>query len=415
MGEVLRITVGLAMVLGTLVFIGWVMARMLKRAEDPGKLLFKWILSAVLTLGMGSLLVCAPALVPVAAVVYAIPMAIMWAPHVGAALASPITAAFDGGTAPPDPAPLYSPAHAKRKRGQVHEALYHIQEQLEKFPNDYMGQMLIAEIQATDLKDVDAAAMTIQRLSLQPDHAPAEIAAALTQLADWQLKLAADVDGARQSFEKIIELYPDTSQAYAVQQRLAHLPTPGQAIERAAPRTIALPKGEDRLGLRPDASGHLVKIEDPAAEAEALTRQLEAHPLDFEARERLAQLYASHYRRMDLAADQIEQLLSLPHLSAAQVGRWLHLLADLHIQHANDSAGAERALVRLIELYPDHAVAEQARRRLDHLTLELKRNEESRVFRLGSYDRNLGLKRPWDSSLTKPDQPGSPPPDSPAP
>src|SRR5207244_2627858 len=120
-----------------------------------------------------------------------------------------ITGLFDGGSLAPEPRPLYSVAQSRQKQGKYLEAVAEIRKQLERFPTDLEGHLLLAQIQAEDLKDMPAAEITIQRLCAQPGHAPKNIAFALYSLADWYLAIGHDQDRARLAFEQIVGSYPD--------------------------------------------------------------------------------------------------------------------------------------------------------------------------------------------------------------
>jgi hypothetical protein len=137
----------------------------------------------------------------------------MWTPNLASWLARPLTGIFDGGDIPPEPEPQYSVAQARRKRGHYQEALREARAQLERFPHDFTGQMLVAEIQAADLLDLQGAEATVHRLCHQKGHAPKNIAYAWSTLADWHLKYAQDVDSARVSLEQIQVMLPDTEES----------------------------------------------------------------------------------------------------------------------------------------------------------------------------------------------------------
>jgi outer membrane protein assembly factor BamD (BamD/ComL family) len=132
---------------------------------------------------------------------------------------------------------------------------------------------------------------------------------------------------------------------------------------------------------------------DPASVAAGYVKHLEQHPLDTEAREKLAMLYADHYQRLDLAADQMEQLITHPSQPARNVARWLNLLADLQIRHSADYETVRQTVQRIIDLYPGSAAAQTARNRLDVLKLELRGKQRSQDVKLGSYEQDIGLKR----------------------
>ena len=95
---------------------------------------------------------------------------------------------------------------------------------------------------------------------------------------------------------------------------------------------------------------------------------------------------------MDLATDEVELLIAAPGATPKEIARWLNLLVDFHLRVDQDRAGAEAALQRVIQMFPNSAVAGLAESRLAHLDGELRRNEKSQVLKLGSYEDNLGLK-----------------------
>src|SRR5258705_4500593 len=119
--------IGLLMILTVLATVIWLIARSIKRAEDPAKLLFKWILTVIFT---GALLWFAAILgfteagawiVPPTCAVYGIAMAFIWAPSIGAIVAKPLTAMLDGGDTELEPQPLHSIAISRRKLGKNHK------------------------------------------------------------------------------------------------------------------------------------------------------------------------------------------------------------------------------------------------------------------------------------------------------
>ncbi len=104
-------------------------------------------------------------------------------------------------------------------------------------------------------------------------------------------------------------------------------------------------------------------------------------------------IYAGHYHRLDLAVDQLEQLVQQPNQPAKQVVHWLNLMADLQVQEGADMEQVRQTLQRIRDLYPGIAAAETARRRMDTLKLELKAKEKRQGVQLGAYEQNLGLKK----------------------
>ena len=397
MPRVLSIAVGLLTILGALALLGWLMARSLKRSDDPTKLVVKWIATflvggaLVVVLGGWGPSVGSAIVMPITCVLFGIILTFIWAPSIGTMLSRPLTSMFDGGFEEAEPEPLYSIAQAKRKKGQFREAIWEIQQQLEKFPQDCTGQMLMAEIQAENLNDLQGAAVTIARLCQQTGHPPFVVADALNRLADWHLKFEQNPTSARQVLEQVVALLPDTQWAYAAHQRLAHLGGADMLITAHDRRPLTLAHTDQEVGLHkgqapppPEAS--------PVNEAEKLVTHLEEFPLDNDAREQLAIIYARHYERLDLAAAELEQLLDQANAPAKMIVHWLNLLTDLHLQIANDEESARQTLQRINDLFPTQAAAELARSRQAHLKMEMKKSEATRIVKLGTYEQDAGLK-----------------------
>jgi len=170
------------------------------------------------------------------------------------------------------------------------------------------------------------------------------------------------------------------------------LTTPEMLAEKSEPRRIELGQYQQNLGLLDRSSVVKPPAEDPAAVASDLVKHLEQHPQDSEARETLAAIYVEHYQRLDLAAEQFEQLLAQPNLPARQAVHLLNTFADLQIKHAGDVTAASQVLQRIVDLFPRSAAAENAKKRMAYLQLELRSKKESKVLKLGSYEQNIGLK-----------------------
>lgn len=319
--------------------------------------------------------------------------AIIWRKDIAMIVARPFGNLYDGGDEEPDPQAFYSSAEAKRKRGNYNEAIADIRKQLAKFPTDFTGQMLLAEIQAENLNDLSTAGITIQRLLSQPKHAPRNIAYALNTLADWHLKFSADPDPAREALQQIVTFLPDSEFALMAEQRIGHLASREQLLATHDRPRVALPAGVQNIGLL-QSSAHLApKAVDQAARAQDLTEHLKTHPQDTDAREQLAIIYADHYLRLDLAVEQLSLLINQENQPAARVIRWLNLLGDLQIRHGCQYDVVYQTLSQIIERYPNHAAADIARNRLDLLRLELKSKTAPRSIKLGTYEQNIGLKQ----------------------
>lgn len=319
--------------------------------------------------------------------------AIIWRKDIAMIVANPIGSLYDGGTEEAPPQAFYSGAEAKRKRGYYAEAIAIIRKELDKFPTDFTGQMLLAEIQAENLNDLPAAALIIQRICQQPKHAPRNIAYALNTMADWQLKYSQDPDAAREALQQVITLLPDSELALLAEQRIGHLATRAQLTAAHDRPRIPVPHGVQNVGLL-QSSAHLAPPPpDQPLRAEELVKHLQEHPQDTDAREQLAIIYADHYQRLDLAADQLSQLINQPNQPARNVIRWLNLLADLQVRHGCQYDSVAQTLAQIIERFPDHGAADLARNRLDLLRLELKAKTASPSVKLGTYEQNIGLKQ----------------------
>lgn len=376
MPHILTITILVLCGAGLIVWIGSTTLPAMKAQEHGFRLLARWLVTIGGVLfffkSCRSNATVSPFSFLFDALFLAVAVMFMWGRNIAGFFAGFITSAFDGGGEELKPEPLYSIAEAKRKQGKIHEAMWAIQEQLEKFPGDFRGQMLLAEIQAENANDLAGADSTIHRLCAQK-HPPQRIAGALTALADWHLRFNQDVDAARATFQEIIDRFPETDMAQQAENRIAHLSDTATLLEGREPRTI-------RLAVMGDTGPPKARPEeevDAMAEAERLTRHLTEFPYDTEAREELAKLYADRFGKLELAAEQIEHLVALPNQSPRHIARWLNLLADLQVRCTGDTALAGVSIQRIVDRFPDSAVAEAARQRLQTLVLEKKRYEQT--------------------------------------
>jgi hypothetical protein len=388
-------------VLGTAcsaVIIGWALWRWLKGSNDRFLLITRWVLTVVAILGIAAAgrLAGSGGLASVFAVFYALlcglALAFIWGlPFVGW-VGGLFGSLYDGGNVEPEKLPQYSVFHAKRTKGRYLEALGAVRDELEKFPTDFEGHMLLAQLQAEQLDDLPGAELTIARLVAQPGHLPVNVSYALNQLADWHLKIAKDRDAAQRSLEQIAQLLPNTEQSLQAAQRIGRLAGTEALLKSESAHTVVLKKGVENIGLMADSSRLKPAEVDLNELAADYVNHLRQHPLDAEVREKLAMIYANHYQRLDMALDQLEQLVQQPNSPAKSVVKWLNLMADLKMQHNAGFERVQETLQRIINLYPGQPAADNARRRLDILRLELKAKEGSRVVKLGTYEQNIGLK-----------------------
>ncbi len=383
-------TIGLVVILG---IIGWGLFRMLKRSYDPAQVLFKLAITVPLVIACFIGAIELSYYGPFVMIILGVAISVLWAPHLGEWLCKPLTSLYDGSDEPPVPKPYYSIARSLRMKGKFLEAVVEIRKQLARFPNDFEGVALLAGIQAEDLQDLPGAEITLNHFCDRPGAPPKQFAAAMNHLADWQLKLTQDADSARAALEKIVMRFPDTELALLAAQRIAHLGGTEKILLEAHDRQpLAVPEGVKNIGLL-ETSGHLAPAEiDPAQLAADYVKHLEQHPLDTEVREKLAILYADHYQRLDLAAGELIPLIEEPNQPPKRVAHWLNLLADLQIRHGADYDTVRGTLEKIVERFPDLAVAEMARTRLGHLKTELKGHQATPDVKLGVYEQNLGLK-----------------------
>ena len=376
----------------------WVVVLTVRKADEPGWMIVKWVVTAlVVTL---VLLVLNPMLSNSATVenglgllgLCLVIMIVTWRHSLTNLIATPFASLFDGGSAPPEPRPFYSVARARQKQGRHLEAVAEVQRQLARFPTDVEGQFLLAELQAEQLHDLPAAGATIAAFCQQPGHAAPNIAFALYSLADWQLQIGKDRDAARRALEQVIELLPGTEFALGAAQRVAHL---GEAEMLLAPeerRKFVVTEAPRNLGLQKRSGPFEPSATEPEQLAAEYVRHLQQHPLDTEAREKLAVIYADHYGRLDLATEELEQMIAHPNQPARLVVHWLNLLADLEVRSGADYETVRQTIQRIIDRDPRVAAAEIARKRLALLRLEFKANEKKAAVKLGTYEQRLGLK-----------------------
>lgn len=244
---------------------------------------------------------------------------------------------FMGGGEELEPKPLYSVAEAKWRSGKPKLAIELIDEELEKFPGNFEGQMLKATIQMESLQDFATAEGTLLGIAAEEQHEPGQIARVLNQLADWQKKKGQD-EAMRLTLTGLRDRFPGSGIELASAQRLARLDFSVDSTDRR------------------DAS-ELV--------SECL-KQLEKHPLDNQTREQLARIYFNRYGKPDLAWEELNKLFANPFQQPRDLARWLNLMADWHLEK-NNPEGARQCLQQVIARFPDLPFAEEAQARLTRI------------------------------------------------
>ncbi len=401
MSHALHIVLNVLLSLFGLAFIGWIFWRSLQQSHDPAKLVFKWVLTAGIFFAELKYALPAFARGGFDAIFVGIGLTgalamifnIMWRHSIIELFTRPLTNIFDGGGEPPEPKPVYSLALAKRKSNRPLEAVVAIREQLAKFPTDFEGIMLLANIQAEDMSDLSGAEMTLNHFCDSPKAPDRQIVAALTQLADWHLKKTVDIDAARAALQKLVARFPDTEIALRAEQRLAHLGETEKIILGQHDRqAMAVPEGVHNIGLLDSTEFLRQKEIEPGKLAAVYVKHLEQHPHDAEVREKLATIYARDFKRLDLATMELEQLINQPKHKPKQIAGWLNLLANFQVEGGADVDAVTATLGKIVELFPDSPVAEIAQRRLARINLEFKGLQSTSEVKLGDYEQNIGLK-----------------------
>lgn len=369
----------------------------LKKSDEPARLIARWIVTFLMVGGMFKIAVpmlftsqagaIAGVLIIAACGVI---IGITWASNWTEIALSPLTNAFDGGNEPVEEKPVYSGAETKRKRGNYREAMAEIDRQLEIFPNDFAGLLLLAEIHARDLNDLGEAQKVVDRICEAHEKTPSHVAASLMAMADWYLQRG-QVPEAQENLRRIILLCPDSSFSQLAAQRLGHMEQAQQTYD-ARSRTIVMAENYQKdVGLQDVVAA---PVETSAARtASEYVAHLQLHPLDVEVRQRLAVLYAEQYQRMDLATLEFEHLIAQPNQTARQVAQHLNMLADWQVKlgYGNE---ARATLGRIVQMFPGTALGDSAQTRLANLGTELRGQQKSQAsVKLGSYKKDLGLNR----------------------
>jgi tetratricopeptide (TPR) repeat protein len=386
--EIIRGTVLLVLFLAIAIYVGrrWIRSS----SDDPSRLITKWILSVVLFGGvLGGM--TAPPFGLFIVLPCTLIMAILWAPNIGAFVSKPLTDMFDGGDEQAEDKPAYSIASARRMQGRYTDALAEVQKQLEKFPEDFEGQMLRATILAENLNDLAGAELAIQKIVSQTCHLPAQIAAVYTTLADWHLKFGLDIEAAKTDLKHITERFPDSEIAQVAAQRILHLGEPDKVYRVQDRQPLVMKVGERDLGLKGKMPAAAPE-EDVAEVLAGYLKRLSLNPHDWETREALAFLYAEKLGQLDEGIAQMNYLIALPHQPQMQIMRWFQIIVDLQMRLCPDKEPARQTLRRIIEMFPEGAAADRARDNLTRLADPSVPKPISQPVALPAYERYLGLK-----------------------
>jgi tetratricopeptide (TPR) repeat protein len=394
----------LLFVLGAAAII-WALARVAKAGSPDDA--FSPISRILVSIALGAMILFAalwPSILsPFIILAAAIPLSLMWTPHIVDWALRPLWSAFDGGRDPVEPRPFYHRAIALRKRGQYADAVTEIESQLERFPNDFEGEMLLAEAKSDDLKDLPAALGVLEEMLITDGRTDRERILVLNRIADIHIR-AEDRDSAREVLERIPREWPGTEWAHFAEQRLAHMPGAEMLAAKRVTPTVVLRQYEQNIGLKLAPSTPDVPFETPIELAARLVARLKQFPDDWESREKLATVYANELNRLDLATMEMDQLIESANQPPKAVVRWLNQLADLQLKSGAGVGAARATLERIRQRFPKTIHSENADSRLAHLTLEVRGQRETPSIRLGNYEQNIGLK-----SFDRPGPPQPPP------
>ena len=152
-------------------------------------------------------------------------------------------------------------------------------------------------------------------------------------LVDWQVEYQRNIDGAQIALEELIMRYPETEAATLAEQRIHHLTLPD--IKKKKP--IRVVRIVEDLGLKKGFKGWDLHEKTPLQEVAELNEYLRENPKDWEAREKLAHLYAKTLGDTDAGIAELDYLLKNVEeriangLPRKRITRWLNLKADYYL------------------------------------------------------------------------------------
>jgi hypothetical protein len=261
----------------------------------------------------------------------------------------------------PKQRPMYSRAIARMKFGKYSDAEMEIIRQLEHAENDFDGWIMLAELYATQFKDISEAEQIVLEICDQPRVTPSQISVALHKLADWQIAVANDPEAADRTLQVVKARLPNTHLARMAELRRAQLPRSRHELqEQRQPRPIPLPALHDSS----DAPTSSVTKEQATAQVNQLIAQLTHNPNNAADRERLARLLAEPLGKVDTAIEQLELLVQMQDQIDAKRAEWLSLMATWQSRLKNDEPGSVATLERILREFPQTPQAFAAHRRI---------------------------------------------------
>ena len=262
--------------------------------------------------------------------------------------------------------PMYSRAVARLKLGKYSEAEWEIIRELEKCEDDFDGWMMLADLYANHFHDLKGAERTVLEICTRAETTAPQLSIALHRLADWNLKLTGDLDGARFALDLICERLKGTHLAHMAQLRINRLlETLDELRQRETGRNrVPLPALGDSLDAPPARAISRLDRLKAAELANACVERLTQNPDDVGAREKLARVFAERLNKAELGIEQLGLLLDLPEQPEARRAEWLGLVAAWQLKHLEDADAARKVLERLVREFPNTPQALAAGRRL---------------------------------------------------
>ena len=296
-------------------------------------------------------------------------------PLVGSAVAAllvPIAGYAPGIIRPKPMPPMYSRAIARMKFGKYSEAEWEIIRELEKHEDDFEGWMMLANLYATQFKDIPEAEQTILEICDHPRTTSSQVSVALHRLADWHLNFSEDPEAARRALQMICDRLPGTHLARMAHVRISQLPVSIEELrEQRQVRPIPLlalgDSFDEAWAGAPEMDKH------KATElANQCVEKLQRNPDDVPSRERLARLLAESLHQAEQGIEQLRLLMNMPDQSDAKRAEWLSQTAAWHIKLLQDPETGRKTLERVIREFPKTPQALSARRRMHLLDPEYR-------------------------------------------
>ena len=291
------------------------------------------------------------------------------------AMAIPIVAYAPNILQPAKTKPIYARAVAKIKFGKYKEAEWEIIRELEKHEDDFEGWMMMAELYATQFRDLSEAEQSVLEICEHPSTNRAQFAIALNRLADWYLKFVDDPDAARRALQIICDRHPGTHVARMAQLRINQLPSSQAELrEQRTAMPIPLPALGDSIVEDSTSQEQRLNRETAVQMANDCVEKLKIDPNNVPARVKLARIFAERLDKPDLGIEQLTLLLDLPDQEESTRAEWLGLIAAWHIKYRDDVETGRRMLERVVAEFPHTPQALAARRRIQLMDMRARQS-----------------------------------------